>query len=97
MKINVDDGKYTFQTAEDGCGVDVLRYGKPWIESATGSNAIHAMMYELDAARLVVQAARQIVDPEGDIADVVEFLRAALKRHSRLVDDRELPSEWTLT
>lgn len=96
MKINVNDGKYTFQTAEDGCSVDVLRYGKPWIESATGSNALHAMMCELDAARLVLDAVRKATE-ESITEHAWVLITEALKRHTALVDDREPPSEWTMT
>jgi hypothetical protein len=45
------------------------------------------MMRELDAARVVLKAARRVVD-----GDDIGALRRALEIHEGLVDDREPPS-----
>lgn len=49
--ISVDGGKYTFQSAEDGWSVDVLRYGEPWLNIKSGHKAILALAFEVEALR----------------------------------------------
>ena len=88
--IHVDNRKYTFSKDRAG-NIDIYRYGEPWQEIRFGCNAIASMMYELDAARVVLAACRAL----GDRAP--EEIRVALKRHGVLVDDREEPSEWSMT
>lgn len=104
MKVNVDSGKYTFCHA-DGV-VEILRHGKPWHAQHDASNAISSLMAELDAARVVLQAARRFAKvflegedicaspPSRDELDAANGIVAALERHGALVDDREPPSEW---
>ncbi len=81
MKIRTDNGKYTF--IKDGLTIRVLRYGEPWHEQQQAFNAISSLMCALDAARVVLEAARA----GGDV-------QAALRLHDGLVSDREPPSEW---
>lgn len=79
MKIRVDSGTYTFVTAGPSV-IDVLRDGKPWIALHDGTNAIRALLSELDAARVVLAAARHLgKDPLdiGTIPDEREVLRCA--------------------
>lgn len=91
-KVSVDNGKYTF-VAELGRGIRIDRGGRDWIPAPTpGGNAVHALMCELDAARVVLAAARASYE-RGDLpASIVD----ALDKHERLVDDREHPSEWAV-
>lgn len=100
MRVRVENGKFEFWKHD--LYVDILRHGQPWITGLkTGVNAIYTMMAELDAARVVLVAARSLVDLRGTDASP-EAINAALKnlvasveKHDRLVDDREPPSEWT--
>jgi hypothetical protein len=98
-KVRVDSGKYTF--VKNGLAVDVLRHGEPWITLHDGINAISSFMAELDAARVVLAAAREVPKvARGDARArnvLLDQLAAALERHSALVDDREPPSAWTGT
>lgn len=53
LRIDVDGGKYTYVQHEQG-GVEVLRYGQPWIapgEALPGANCWLAMAHELEAWR----------------------------------------------
>ena len=52
--------------------------------------AVALMMEQLDAARMVVQAAREIVDVPTLLRK--KFLQEALALHDRLTSDREPPS-----
>jgi hypothetical protein len=91
MKINVSSGKYTF-VQRHVLYIDVLRGGDTWVTDLEASNAINAMMCELDAARVVLAAARQLILETGcDWGPIGQ----ALKKHDALVDDHEQPSEWT--
>lgn len=85
--VRVDGGKYTFVCR--GPVVEVLRYGEPWHRQADATNALTSMMAELDAARVVVQAARDM----GDEAPME--IKDALTKHGALVSDLEPPSWWT--
>lgn len=88
MKIRTDNGKYTF-VSEQGA-VTIMRGGELWLAVPAGFNAITSLMAELDAARVVLEVARNLcVDPSAPAP-----LRLALMVHDGLVDDRELPSEW---
>lgn len=94
MRVAVASGKYTFvQRETPPCTIDVLRHGEPWIENLAGGNgfnAIYSLLAELDAARVVLQAARDL----GDDAPVQ--IKDALARHAGLVDDHEKPSPWAV-
>lgn len=99
MRVRVDNGKYTFITGDHltGAAVDVLRDGEPWLTLHDGSKALRALMAELDAARVVVEAARLAVRYEhdgGDSLAAMVIVKAALEKHAALVDDNEPPSEW---
>lgn len=86
MKINVDSGKYTF--VKNGPVIEILRYGEPWHEQETAFNALVSIMSELDAARVVLQAARSL----GDDAPVE--IKDAMRHHRSLVGDYQNPSDW---
>lgn len=105
-RVNVDNGKYTFVVL-DGFKIHVWRGGKPWIEHADAPKAIHCLIAELDAARVVLQAARalaaffetmplELATMLARHDEPVAIVRA-LARHGGLVDDREPPSAWTVT
>lgn len=103
-RVSVDNGKYTFVVPADDYRVSILRYGEPWHgPQSEASNALHTIMYELDAARVVVQAARATVEAvrarraSGEEFDPRYFplaLADALAIHDRLTSDREPPSAW---
>lgn len=93
-RVSVDNGKYTFIVPADDYRVSILRYGDPWHgPQSEASNALHAAMAELDAARVIVQAVR---DAEKWPCDPRMHARLmdALALHDRLCDDREPPSAW---
>lgn len=102
--VSVDNNKYTF-VSKDG-RISILRYGKPWIEhhELQGPNALYSIMCELDAARVVLQAARNLADrfemmPLPMINTLVAYdepvmLVRVLAQHDRLVTDHTPPSEW---
>lgn len=98
-RVQVDNGKYIFHHA-GGWRIHVLRHGEPWIDDLDAPKAVASMMAELDAARVVVQAVRDLVNAHDMLraivggSDGVSTLRDALKRHAALVDDHEPPSEW---
>jgi hypothetical protein len=86
--VRVSNGKYTFVI--DGFQtVAILRGGEPWHVQRDAFNALHSIMCELDAARVVLDVARLL----GDEAPAP--LKLALAQHQALVSDREPPSEWT--
>lgn len=99
MKVNVDGGKYTFVKAADGYSVGILRHGEPWHEQSEATNAIFSAVYELDAARVVLQAARKWFADVAEkslefnqmllreVPSSVEIVRA-LNAHDSLVGDR---------
>jgi hypothetical protein len=89
MKIRVDNGKYTFVKIFETTSIQILRHGEPWHEQQDAFNAIVSLMAELDAARYVIAVARQL----GAGAPVE--IKRALDKHEGLVDDQELPSDWT--
>src|SRR5678815_795677 len=91
--IKVDNGKYTF-VLNDGWVLDVLRHGEPWVTNLDAPKAVQSMMAALDAARVVVEAARATVKRYENNVSVPGMLADALDLHDRLVDDRELPSSW---
>lgn len=97
-RVRVDSGKYTFVVPADDYRVSILRYGEPWHgPQSEASNALHAIMCELDAARVVVQAFRDLVVPGNDRLSTREgFNRItdALALHDSLTSDREPPSAW---
>lgn len=89
MNIHVNDRKYTF--VKDGLVIKILRYGEEWHQQSEAFNALTSIMCELDAARVVLAAARAL-EAAGDAPMA---LREALTKHARLVGDCELPSEWS--
>jgi hypothetical protein len=86
--VRVDSGKYTFIIA-DGPTILIDRHGERWHAQQEAFNALHSMMCELDAARVVLDAARRLGD------DAPREIKQALAKHSSLVSDREGPSDWT--
>jgi gamma-glutamyltranspeptidase len=99
--VRVEGGKYTFYSYL-GFIVDIARHGDDWLKNIDGPKAINQMMYELDAARVVLAAARSVIAMRGrteidfkEIMSAVEALVESVRKHDALVDDREPPSEWT--
>lgn len=90
-RVDVDGGKYTFVSSSGDYRVAILRHGKPWHLQDAAGNAIHAMMCELDAARLVVAEARALA---GDWRADHARLARALQQHDALTSDRTPPSPW---
>jgi hypothetical protein len=91
--VNVSNGKYTFVRSLGSLRID--RGSVPWVDQVNAPNAVLSMMCELDAARVVVTAARRLVKEATMCGDPVPgALQRALERHASLVDDRELPSDW---
>jgi hypothetical protein len=88
MHVRVSSGKYTFVRVFKTTRIEILRGGETWHEQGEAFNAIASMMAELDAARVVLDAARLL----GEDAPIE--IKRALERHRALVDDCELPSEW---
>lgn len=88
--VRVSSGKYTFVIDSKNTEVEVLRHGEEWVRFVTGFNALHSIMCELDAARVVIAAARSLVKR----GEAPQALVDALRLHGALVDDREHPSEW---
>jgi uncharacterized membrane protein len=89
MSVSVENGKFTF--IQESYLVHILRHGEPWVRDVIGSNAVSSMMAELDAARVVLEAAR--LDVRDGLA--TQCLQDALKRHESLVSDHLSPSAWT--
>ncbi len=90
-RVRVDSGKYTFVIPAGGTRVEILRHGEPWHVQEEAFNALHAIMCELDAARVVVAAARALA---LDLPQL-EPMRTALRAHDGLVNDHEPPGAWT--
>lgn len=88
--VRVSNGKYTFVIGEFQT-VDILRHGEEWHRQGDAFSALHSIMCELDAARVVIEAVRRL----KDIGDAQPELLKALSKHSRLVSDNETGSEWT--
>lgn len=92
--VSVDNGKYTF-VLRDGWKLEVKRHGDPWIHDLDGAKAIHSMMAELDAARVVLEAARKCEGVTGEaLFDARIELSKAVALHDRLTSDRTPPSDW---
>lgn len=87
MGVRVDGGKYDFEIGYAG-EIPILRYGEIWHRQGDASGAIGSLVRELDAARVVLDAARRLGD------DAPREIKLALVQHGALVDDRERPSEW---
>src|SRR5262244_990570 len=81
-RVDVDGGKYTFVSSSGDYRVAILRHGEPWHLQDQASSAVHAMMCELDAARLVVAQARALV--EDWRAGAQARLERALRQHDAL-------------
>lgn len=47
-QVQVDGGKYTFVKFRDDWRVRVLRYGEEWLTIESGSNAVSALMAEVE-------------------------------------------------
>lgn len=88
MRVRVGNGKYTFVV--DALEIEVLRHDEPWHRQAQAFNALLSLMVELDAARIVLKAARDLGD------DAPREIKDALEHHHKLVDDFENPSPWVL-
>lgn len=94
-RVTVSEGKYTFVVPADDYRVSILRHGEPWHgPQGEASNALHSIMMELDAARVVVQAARANVKQLNGRDVYPAWAVDALALHDRLVSDREPPSAW---
>lgn len=89
MSVRVENGKYEF--VKDGLKIKILRHGEEWHEQSDAFNALISLMYELDAARVVLECARNLRERGICPPDLL----AALDLHQRLVDDKEMPSEWS--
>lgn len=87
--VRVDSGKYTF--IREGISIKILRYGEEWHEQCDAFNALASIMYELDAARVIVEAARNLAKRNEAPMELYD----ALMKHGALVGDQEKPSEWT--
>lgn len=92
-RVSVDNGKYTFVKSDNDYRVSILRYSEPWYgPQSEASNALHSIMRELDAARIVLEVARKLCEKQsfgtGELKD-------AIRKHDRLTDDCTPPSEWT--
>ena len=94
-RVSVDGGKYTFVIPADDYRVGILRHGKPWHEQSEASHALHAIMCELDAARVVIEAVRDGVR-RGSVSEH-DRIGKSLALHDSLVDDRERPSGWAVS
>lgn len=92
-RVSVDNGKYTFVIPANDYHFSVLRYGEPWHSPQTEA-AIEAMMCELDAARVVVAAAREAIKNRCEGLMPSGAIEQALERHDRLVSSNDGPSEW---
>lgn len=86
--VHVDSGKYTF--VKDGLTIRIDRHGEPWHVQQDAFNALQSIMCELDAARIVLAAARELERRE----EAPQALRDALKLHAELVHDLQPPSGW---
>lgn len=95
-RVEVENGKYTFVVPSHDDHVYILRHGESWYTPEVGqpSRALHAIMCELDAARVVIQAARELVRNRTAL-DSDERLVAALTKHAALTGDHAPPSPWT--
>lgn len=87
--VSVSNGKYTFRI-EAGPTVFIDRGGVYWHAQQEAFNALHSMMCELDAARVVVEAARELAKRN----EAPAVLYAALLTHASLVNDNQKPSAW---
>lgn len=95
-RIKVSEGKYEFVN-RGACDIDVLRHGQSWIECIDGPNAIASLMYELDAARVVLEAARTYVAVEtlNGRGDDCKALARALETHDGCVGEHQpRPTSW---
>lgn len=86
--VRVSGGKYTFIVRDLHIVID--RHGEQWHAQQDAFNALHSIMCELDAARVVLEAARSLAKNN----EAPPVLYAALMKHRALVDDQEKPSEW---
>ena len=94
-RVKIENGKYEFIRSRFN-ELCIYRGGKPWHRQSDGPIAqIDSMMAELDAARVVLAAARETVEMHHEGIAPILALRDALEKHARLVDDREPPSQWT--
>lgn len=105
--VNVANGKYTLVVVGDRPAVRVIDRSEGdscvyWVDNS-GSAAVRTAIMELDAARVVVQAARDMVEEvrarraRGEEFDPQYFPLAvsdALALHDRLTSDRDPPSAW---
>lgn len=98
-EVRIEGGKFTFIAPADHPTVRVIDRIEPdpWVYFVDKALAVLAMMRALDAARVVVQAARKLVEqhmPQPEECKVLAPLAAALLLHDSLTSDREPPSAW---
>jgi len=93
-RVSVDGGKFTFVIPSGDYRVSILRYGESWHPPQTEAwTALHSIMAELDAARVVLRAVRTAIAMRNE-GEVIGVLCDALEHHDGLVSDREPPSSW---
>ncbi len=88
--VRVESGKYTFVKSIHAGTIRILRHGEDWHEQQDAFKALSVIMSELDAARVVLEAARRLAKRN----EAPPELYAALMKHEALVSDQEQPSEW---
>lgn len=93
-RVACDGGRYTLTCSATG-RVGIMRHSQPWVYYVAGASAIACLMAELDAARVVLAAARAVVHPDCPARDIVPRLERAIAEHDALVDDQQEPSAWT--
>lgn len=107
-RLYVDSGRFILSSSVDdlGDGITIERSIARGEElfifyADLAVEATRAMMRELDAARVVLEAARQLraalASGGADLSYPVSphsVLLDALRRHESLVDDQLLPSSW---
>lgn len=89
-RVSVGNGKYTFVTHPEGNAWKVVVEGQTWVFQIDGRDAIASMMAELDAARVVLATANELVRLGTAPSEIFE----ALHKHDRLVGEGGLPSSW---
>ncbi len=94
-RVSVSNDKYTFISPADHYAISILRYGEAWHgPQEDACNALHSIMCELDAARVVLEAARATIASKHEGTASIGNLERALELHGRLCDDRAAPSAW---
>lgn len=99
-RVSVDGGKYTFVIPENDYKFRILRHGEEqYGPIGEASKAVHSMMCELDAARVVLQAVKDgLTYGKYDSGNALKFvmkMEKSIERHNALVGESMPPSEWT--